>query len=243
MFNIFGMNKKDTAPARLQRKRKVEGKGITKGAYKKALSESKKLKKAGKSSVVDIEGTDLVVFCNGIIYERTGLKAGKGKLPYKQIAKERQFVKFKTVMNKVRKGKACVTKRKQAGGHGGHKRISRNDRSKLDKRYMKVLMEHTAEKYAKKHKTADPKDDKHVEAILKSMEQAVKLDFAKHNKDLLYRRYAKDRSDIRSNKYAILKKDIWGYNDGKNSPRPRTSLPKLPSKTVVRNCLKKCLKN
>ena len=71
------MNKKNTAPARMQKKRKVEGKGITKGAYKKALSESKKLKKAGKSSVVDIEGTDLVVFCNGIIYERTGLKQVK----------------------------------------------------------------------------------------------------------------------------------------------------------------------
>lgn len=246
MLNIFGMNKKNTAPARMQKKRKVEGKGITRGAYKKALSESKRLKRAGKSSVVDIEGTDLVVFCNGIIYQRTGLKAGKGKLPYKQIAKERQFVKFEGKnghMRKIKKSKPCVAKRKQAGGHGGHKRLSRNERSKLDKRYMKVLMEHTVGKYAKKHKTADPKDDKHVEAILKSMEQAVKLDFAKHNKDLLYRRYSKDRSDIRSNKYAILKKDIWGYNDGKNSPRPRTTLPKLPSKTVVRNCLKKCLKN
>lgn len=241
MFNIFAANKKNTAPARLNKPKKIEGKGITKAAYKKALTASRRLKRAGKSSVVDIEGTNFVVFCNGIIYEKTGKKAGKASLPYKPLANERQFVDFKKVMKKVRNKKKCV-KSKQAGGHGGHKRISRTERSKLDKRYVRVLMEHVVDKHIKKHKNIDVKDDKHVEAVLKSMEQAMKLDFAKHNKDLLYRRHAKDRSAIRSNKYAILKKDIWGYNDGKNAPRPRTSLPALPSKTVVRNCIKKCLK-
>ena len=241
-MKMFGA--KNTAPARLQKKKRVQGKGITKSAYKKALSESKKLKKAGKSSVVDIEGTDFVVFCNGIIYERTGKKAGKGSLPYKQLAKERQFVKFKAVMNKVRKGKGCVNKKRQAGGDGAHKRMPRNARSHLDTRYVKVLLANTIEKHMKKKGKLDhSKGSADVAAVLKSMERAMKLDFTKHNKDLLYRRSSADRKAIRTSKNAILKKDIWGYNDGKNSPRPRKTMPKLPSETVVRNHIRKAVGN
>ena len=87
---------------------------INKTAYNKALKASKAIKKKDKnaSSAVKIEGTEFFVFCNGIIFKKTGNKAGKGKLVYKQLPKDKQFVDFKQLMNRVRKGK---TKKKGCG--------------------------------------------------------------------------------------------------------------------------------
>ncbi len=88
---------------------------INKKAYNAAFTKSKKLKKKNKnaSSAVQIEGTDFYVFCNGIIHKKTGNKAGKGKLVYKQLPKDQQFVDFNKLMERVRKGrtqkKGCGT--------------------------------------------------------------------------------------------------------------------------------------
>lgn len=88
---------------------------IDKKAYNAAFKASKALKKKNKnaSSAVQIEGTNFYVFCNGIIFKKTGNKAGKGKLVYRQLPKAQQFVDFKKLMERVRKGrtqkKGCGT--------------------------------------------------------------------------------------------------------------------------------------
>tara|TARA_B100000085_G_scaffold257749_1_gene259303 strand:+ start:461 stop:757 length:297 start_codon:yes stop_codon:yes gene_type:complete len=78
-----------------------------KKAYNAALKASKAIKKKDKnaSSAVKIEGTEFFVFCNGIIFKKTGKKAGKGRLVYKQLKKEQQHVDFKKLMERVRKGR------------------------------------------------------------------------------------------------------------------------------------------
>lgn len=101
----------NSAPA-VMKKNDKRG-SFTKKAYDSAVRKAKLKKKNGeKSSVTPIKGTNnLYVYCNGIIVKKTNEKAGKGKLMYTPLKKEKQFVDYNVLMKNIRRERPCYKPR------------------------------------------------------------------------------------------------------------------------------------